>query len=131
MGGIIQPIISKSRLVELYRPLVGAEDKLADVLLLAVSGRIRGKAADQGVTLDESDSEVELVVFESVAAVLDRGNYRIYSSITLTTDDATESRVFANALATLEVTDAQWRRLGLDPDTLSASPRGTFPVGDY
>lgn len=131
MGGVIQPIISKSRLVELYRPLVGAENELADLLLLDVSGRIRDKAAAQNVTLNESDAGVELVVYESVTAVLERGNYRIYSSITLTTDDATESRVFANALATLEVTDAQWRRLGLDPDTLSASPRGTFPVGDY
>lgn len=130
-GPAPQPIVSKTRLIELYRPLVGTEDKLADLLLSAASGRIRRKFTAQDVTLDESDPEVELVIYEAVTSVLDRGDYRNLKSVMFTTDDATESRVFADIVAQLTITDAQWLRLGVDPDSVSASPRGTFPVGDY
>lgn len=129
MTGPVQPIISKPRLVELYRPLVGPEDKLADLLLLAVSERIRRKFAAQDVAaLDESDSEVELVIYESVSAVLRHLDFAGLKSVSFLTDDATESRVFADALAALTITDAQWIRLGLD---LGPAPSGYFPVGDY
>lgn len=112
----------------MFRPLVGAEDKLADLLLLAASNQIRRRFATASLTLDESDPEVQkLVIFRLVSAVLRPGTYAGYSSVTITTDDATESRVFVNPNA-VDISDAQWARLGID---LSPDPRGCFPVGDY
>lgn len=131
MAGVQTPIIDRARFIQLFRPLVGVEPELADLLLLAASNRIRRKFTAAGVTLDETDPDVELVIFEVVSTVLRRGDFAGYSSVTITTDDSTESRVFANPDAAVDITDAQWRRLGLDGDSVSASPRGCFPVGDY
>ncbi len=128
MAGVVQPILSKAEFITLFRPLVGYEDALADKLLMAVSQRIRRKFAEAGVPLDEDDDEVDLVIWEVVAAVLRPGEFAGYSSVTITTDDATEQRVLANALAQLDITDAQWKRLGID---VTASPRGCFPENDY
>lgn len=128
MAGVITPIINQTRFVELYRPLVGVESELADTLLLAASNRIRRRFAAAGLTVDEADPEIELVLYEVVRAVLDRHNFAAYSSVTITTDDSTESRVFANPDAAVSITDAQWERLGIDT---GVSPRGSFPVRDY
>lgn len=128
MAGVVTPIVTKPRFIQLFRPLVGAEDELADLLLIAASNQIRRRFAASGLTLDDTDPEVELVIFEAVAAVLRPGSYAGYSSITITTDDATESRAFANPNTLLEITDAQWERLGI---SMSAAPTGCFPVGDY
>lgn len=128
MAAVVSPILSKTDFVEMFRPLVGAEDKLADLLLLAASNQIRRRFAAASLTLDESDPEVKLVIFELVSAVLRPGTYAGYSSVTITTDDATESRVFVNPNAAIDISDAQWARLGID---LSPNPRGCFPVGDY
>ncbi|AHJ86293.1 hypothetical protein 32HC_15 [Mycobacterium phage 32HC] len=129
MGGVVSPILSKADFVKMFRPLVGAEDELADLLLMSASNQIRRRFYRAGVDLDESDPDIRLVIFEVVAAVLRPGTYAGYSSITITTDDATESRVFANPSALLDISDAQWRRLGIEED--SVAPRGCFPVGDY
>lgn len=125
---VITPIITKTRLVQLFRPLVGVEDEVADLLLLSASQQIRRKFTQAGVTLDETDPEVELVIYEVVTAVLRRGDFAGYSSVTITTDDSTEARVFANPDAAIDITDAQWIRLGLD---LGAAASGCFPVDDY
>ncbi|MCV7230671.1 hypothetical protein [Mycolicibacterium komossense] len=125
---VITPIITKTRLIQLFRPLVGAEDELADLLLLSASQQIRRKFTQAGVTLDDTDPEVELVIYEVVTAVLRRGDFAGYSSVTITTDDSTEARVFANPNAAIDITDAQWVRLGLD---LGAAASGCFPVNDY
>lgn len=128
MAGLTTPILSKTEFVGLFRPLVGAEDALADLLLMAASKRIRRKFVQAGADLDETDEDVKLVVFEIVRDVIGRGDFAVYSSVTVSTDDSTESRVFANPSAALTITDAHWVRLGLD---LSPDPRGCFPVGDY
>lgn len=128
MAGVVEPILSKTDFVRMFRPLVGAEDYLADLLLLAASNQIRRRFASAGIPLDESDPEVRLVIFEQVAAVLRPGTYAGYSSVTITTDDATESRVFVNPDAQVNISDAQWIRLGI---SLTPDPRGCFPVGDY
>lgn len=128
MAGVVSPILSKTDFVALFRPLVGAEDQLADLLLNAASNQIRRRFAESGLVLDEVDPEVKLVVFEAVAAVLRPGTYAGYSSITITTDDATESRAFANPNTLLDISDAQWQRLGISS---TPAPTGCFPVGDY
>ncbi|OCB56131.1 hypothetical protein A5722_14630 [Mycobacterium vulneris] len=128
MAGVVTPIVTKQRFVQLFRPLVGAEDELADLLLNAASNQIRRRFTAAGLTLDESDPEVELVVFEAVAAVLRPGQFAGYKSVTVLTDDANEQRVFANPETLLTITDAQWERLGI---SMSAAPRGCFPIGDY
>lgn len=128
MAGAVLPILPKDQFVGLFRPLVGVEDTLADKLLMAASSRIRRRFAEAGLPLDENDDEVHLVIWEAVAAVLRPGKFAGYTSVTITTDDATEQRVFANALAQLEITDAQWGRLGIN---VAASPLGTFPENDY
>lgn len=128
MAGVVEPILSKTDFVRMFRPLVGAEDYLADLLLLAASNQIRRRFASAGLPLDESDPEVRLVIFEQVAAVLRPGTYAGYASVTITTDDATESRVFVNPDAQVNISDAQWIRLGI---SLTPDPRGYFPVGDY
>lgn len=128
MAGVVAPIVTKQRFVQLFRPLVGAEDELADLLLNAASNQIRRRFTAAGLTLDDSDPEVELVVFEAVAAVLRPGQFAGYKSVTVLTDDANEQRVFANPETLLTITDAQWERLGL---SMSATPTGCFPVGDY
>lgn len=128
MAGAVLPILSKAIFVSMFRPLVGVEDALADKLLMAASNQIRRRFSDAGVTLDENDDEVHLVIWEAVAAVLRPGKFAGYSSVTITTDDATEQRVLANALAQLEITDAQWKRLGID---LTVGPLGNFPECDY
>lgn len=128
MAGALTPIVSKADFVARFRPLVGTEDTWADDLLLVASNQIRRKFADAGRELDEADPEVRLVIIEVVAAVLRPGQYAGFSSVTVTTDDATETRVLANPNTAIDITDAHWLRLGFD---LTASPRGCFPVGDY
>lgn len=128
MAGVVSPIVTKQRFVQLFRPLVGAEDQLADLLLNAASNQIRRRFTAAGLTLDDSDPEVELVIFEAVAAVLRPGQYAGFSSIAITTDDATESRVFANPNTLLNITEEQWQRLGI---SRTPAPTGCFPVGDY
>jgi hypothetical protein len=128
MAGVVSPILSKADFVEMFRPLVGAEDKFADLLLMAASNQIRRRFSAAGIPLDESDPEVTLVVYELVAAVLRPGTYAGYSSVTITTDNATEQRVFVNPNAAIDISDAQWARLGI---SLTPAPRGCFPVGDY
>lgn len=128
MSGPVSPILTKPEFITMFRPLVGAESVLADLLLLAASQQIRRRFVEAEMTLVESDPEVWLVIFEVVAAVLRPGTYAGHSSVTVTTDDATEQRVFANPNAAVDISDAQWARLGVD---LTAAPRGSFPVGDY
>ena len=128
MAGIILPILSKTEFVGLFRPLVGAEDELADLMLLDAAQQIRAKFAEHERELDETDPQVRLVIFEVVAAVLRPGEFAGHSSVTVTTDDATETRVLANPNAAIDISDAQWVRLGF---SLTASPRGCFPVNDY
>lgn len=128
MAGVTTPILSKTDFIGMFRPLVGAESAHADLLLLAASNQIRRRFTAKGLTLDESDPEVTLVIFEVVAAVLRPGQFAGHSSVTVLTDDATETRVFANPNAAIEISDAQWVRLGI---SLSVEPQGCFPVGDY
>lgn len=128
MGGVISPILSKTDFIDLFRPLVGAEDKLADLLLLAASERLRRIFAEQGKILDEQSSEVRLVLYEVVSAVLRPGTFAGLTSVSFTTDDAVEQRVFANPSAACVFTEDHYNRLGLD---WSASPRGTFFDQDY
>ncbi|MCV7255680.1 hypothetical protein H7J86_26295 [Mycobacterium hackensackense] len=128
MAGLVTPILSKTEFVARFRPLVGTEDTLTDDLLMAASNKVRRKYAENDRTLDESDPEVRLLIRDVVASVLRMGDFAGYSSVTITTDDATEARVLANPAAYVSITDAQWRDLGFD---LTASPRGCFPVNDY
>lgn len=128
MAGAVLPILSKANFVSLFRPLVGVEDTLADKLLMAASNQIRRRFTEAGVTLDENDDEVHLVIWEVVAAVLRPGRFAGYSSVTITTDNSTEARVFANPNAAIDITDAQWTRLGI---SLTAGPLGNFPECDY
>lgn len=128
MAGMVTPILSKADFVKMFRQLVGAEDFVADKLLMAASTRIRRRFNEAGIPLDENDDEVHLVIWESVAAVLRTGRYAGYSSVTITTDNATEQRVLANALAQFDITDAQWDRIGI---TVTAQPLGHFPENDY
>lgn len=128
MAGAVLPILPKTTFVGMFRPLVGVEDALTDKLLMAASSKIRRRFAEAGVVLDENDDEVHLVIWEVVAAVLRPGKFAGYSSVTITTDDSTEARVFANPNAAIDITDAQWIRLGID---VTVGPRGTFPENDY
>lgn len=129
MAGVVTPILEKTAFEELFGPLTpGAQTKLAELLLSAVSSRIRKKATEQGVEIDGTDPDVHLVVYELVSAVLRHHAFAGLSSVSITTDDATEQRTFANALRQLDITDAHWDQLGL---AIGALPRGTFPVGDY
>lgn len=131
MTGPVTPILIRPDFETLFRPLVGAEIPLGELLLEAASNRIRRKFTQAGVELDESDAEVKLVIYEAVSAVLRHADFAGLSSVSFTTDDATEQRVFANALAQFDITDAQWVRLGLDAANLSASPAYCFPENDY
>jgi hypothetical protein len=130
MTGPVSLIVTRAQLVALFRPLVGVEAELADLLLEAATNRIRRKFADAGATLVESDAEVRLVILEVVRTAIRNASNEFggLKQIAFTTDDATEQRVFANPGAQLDFTDAHWERLGLD---LSVSPRGHFPVDDY
>lgn len=128
MAGAVLPILSKADFVSMFRPLVGVEDTLADKLLMAASNQIRRRFSDAGVTLNENDDDVHLVIWEVVTAVLRPGRFAGYSSVTITTDDSTEARVFANPNAAIDITDAQWKRLGID---LTVGPLGNFPECDY
>jgi hypothetical protein len=124
----LPPLVTKAEFVASFRPLVGAEDNLADRLLAAASNQIRRRFTQAGLTLDESDPDVQLVVIEVVSAVLRPGRFAGYQSVTVVTDDATETRVFANPNAAIDISDAQWLRLGV---YATAGPLGCFPVGDY
>lgn len=128
MAGVLTPILAKAQFVELFRPLVGVEDTLTDKLLMAASNQIRRRFAEAGVTLDENNDDVHLVIWEVVTAVLRQGRFAGYSSVTITTDDSTEARVFANPNAAIDITDAQWIRLGI---IVTAGPLGHFPENDY
>lgn len=128
MAGPVTLILEKTAFVALFRPLVGSEDLLADLLLEAATDWIRREFLEAGLTLDESSAEVKLVIRDAVAAVLRAGDYAGYSSFTITTDDSTESRTFANPSAALDFTDAYRLRLGLP---ISASPVGNFLDCDY
>jgi hypothetical protein len=125
-GPVPSPILSKPDFIELFRPLVGAEDKLADLLLRAASSRIRRRFAEADLALDETDDEVRLIVFEMVVEILRPGTYAGLSSYTTSTDDATETRVFANAVARLTLSEDQIDRLGLSP-----GPNYCFAADDY
>ena len=128
MAGFATPIMSKADFVARFRQLVGVEDTLADDLLMSASSQIRRRFADEGRTLDETDVDVRLVVFDVVAAVLRPGKFAGYSSFSITTDNTTEARVLANPNAAINITDALWDRLGI---SATASPLGNFPENDY
>lgn len=130
MAGAVTLILTREAFVSMFRPLVGPEGTLADLLLEAATNRIRREFAAAGSTLDETDAEVKLVVLEVVRAAIRNavGEYGGLSSFSVTTDDATEQRSFVNPDAALDFTEAHWRRLGLD---MSATAQGTFPENDY
>lgn len=130
MSGPVSLILTRPQFVALFRPLLGVEGDLADLLLEAATNRIRRKFLAADVTLDEQDAEVKLVVLEVVrTAIRNASNdFGGLTQMSFTTDDATEQRTFFNPDAALDITDAHWLRLGLDS---SPSPQGCFPVNDY
>lgn len=118
------PFITPEGIQSLWRPLSGAEQEYAEILIAAASGWIR----DRKPGIREDDPAARIVCLEVVKAVLLPGQWQNFSSFSREIDDAVVSATLADPAGALTFTDWHYELLGINRNPL---PVGHFPRDDY
>ena len=126
----VTPFLTASAVGTLWRPLVGTEVALADLLVASASAWIRRKIADAGLpALAVDDPNAKLVVLDVVRAAIEGAAPNRARSFSRTTGQRSTSWTYDEAAKLLEWLPNHYELLGLPQDAgKTALGVGYFPI---